>query len=63
MERKRYIKPISMVIATNDTEYMPLGGGSGDYTDSGDESGGGLAKPNTIFEDDNSLTNNKNLWN
>lgn len=58
MGRKRYIQPISMVIATNDVEYMPVGG-SGDYTDSGDEDGGGLAKSNTIFEDDN----NKNLWN
>jgi hypothetical protein len=61
MERKRYIKPISMVITTNDTESLPIGG-SGDYTDSGDDSGGGLAKSNIIFEDDSLTTNYNSLW-
>lgn len=49
--KKGYIKPVSMLIAINGTEYLPIGG-SGDYTDSGDDSGGGLAKPNTIFGND-----------
>ena len=53
--------PISMVITTNDKEYLPIGG-SGDYTDSGDDSGGGLAKSNTIFEVDGRTINYNSLW-
>lgn len=58
---ERYIQPISTIIAVNDTEYLPIDG-SGDYTDSGDDSGGGLAKQNAIFENDSLIIKHKNLW-
>ena len=50
-----------ILIAVNDTEYLPIGG-SGDYTDSGDDSGGGLAKSNIIFENDSLIIKHKGLW-
>ncbi len=58
---ERHIQPISTIIAVNDTEYLPIGG-SGDYTDSGDDSGGGLAKPNTTFENDSLNIKRKDIW-
>ena len=41
---------------------MPIGG-SGDYTDSGDDSSGGLAKQNySVFCDDSLTIKHKDLW-
>lgn len=46
---ERYVQPISTIIAVNDTEYLPIGGG-------------GLAKQNTIFENDSLIIKHKDLW-
>ena len=59
--KKEYIKPVSMIIAVNNTEYLPIGG-SMDYTDSGDDSGGGLAKPNIVFDSNSLVIKHNNLW-
>ena len=49
--KKKYIKPTSEVVHLSGQDIMetlPIGG-SGDYTDSGDDSGGGLAKKGINF--------------
>ena len=57
MERKIYEKPTSSVIHLSSElmETLPIGN-SRDYTDSGDDSGGGLAKKG--FADPNGSDNN-----
>lgn len=52
--KKAYIRPTSLVVLKGDDlmETLPIGG-SPDYTDSGDDSGGGLAKKGFVSTDEN----------
>lgn len=63
MKKKKYVKPLSIVIHLKQDlmETLPIGS---DHTDSGDDSGGGLAKRRVGYtEDENDEgSNSYNLW-
>lgn len=54
MDKREYAKPTCSVVYMNCDlmETLPLGG-SGDKTDSGDDSGGGLSKKDFFVTDEN----------
>lgn len=62
MKRKDYIKPTCSLVNMFDNllENLPIGG-SGNSTDSGDNSGGGLSKKDFTDTDDGDA-NGSNKW-
>lgn len=60
MEKREYTSPTCLVVRLCDglMETLPIGD-SNDYTDSGDDSGAGLAKKGVVFMDEDG---DNNVW-
>lgn len=60
-KKKKYVKPICIIISLeNDLmQTLPIGSGT---TDSGDDSGGGLAKMGFGDSEYSDSINNYNMW-
>lgn len=62
MKKREYTSPTCLVVrlcdGLMDETTVPMGG-SQDYTDSGDDSGGGLAKKGVVFMDEDG---DNNVW-